>query len=383
MDNQNSSNSSNNTTGPFPNFGTPVSTPPSTTPFPPASDWSSAPTGTSNNLGQTSTFTTPSPWDTPTAQTTPAYPQNPLPSWTPPAEQPAPVSNTDFTPPAPPSTNVWSPFPSTNSGTTTSQPQTTTWTPPIQTPPIPEQNPLAATTQTELPPTNIQPIPATPSSWPPIPSEPASTESVSTSIPTFPPPQTTLASNDLETTKPSLSPLDNPWSAPTQPPPIADSASPVQPSWTAGGESAPTDLSHLISNNNPQQSAQPAPETLVVPSSPSTPEVPSLPVEAHKGIPKWLFGLGAGLLILVIGASAYFILGIGQPTKTTTSLPAAIATQPEAQPIAPVTTSIPQPVAEPTESATAGSANFGELQGNGSQTATSAADLLRQRQQGR
>ena len=216
---------------------------------------------------------------------------------------------------------------------------------------------------------------------------------------TNPPGETTPAGDGSEST---LSPLDNPWGSPIQPPPINEPQTPTQPSWAtttvnppqpeepvnpappAPSEAAPTDLSHLITNNNPEHppATQPAPETLVVPSNTGVaPEVPNIPTENHKGIPKWLIGLGIGLLILVGGASAYFILGIGQPPKTSTSLPATTAPKvSEVKPPPPIPT--PATQATPQPSAT-GSANFGALQDGSAPQATSAADLLRQRQQQR
>ncbi len=235
------------------------------------------------------------------------------------------------------------------------------------------------------PPAN--PFPTQPSTIPTTQPEPVST---------FIPPATT-------------SPLDNPWS--TSVPPVSS----PQPTWvppapptaplpvtlpeTALTESAPvqaepapvqselapTDLSHLISNNSPLDNGQnlsTAPETLVVPSTPinNSPQVPTLPTQDHRGIPKWLIGTGILLLIIVIGASAYFILGIGQP-KTNTSLPAEVSKTTVKTP-APIATPIPQTTAP----VASGSANFGQLQGgsaSASLQATSAADLARQRQQGR
>lgn len=144
-------------------------------------------------------------------------------------------------------------------------------------------------------------------------------------------------------------------------------------------EPAPTDLSHLI-NSGATEVIQPSsePETLVAPAG--VPEVPTVPTEGGKGFPKWLIGVGIGLLLIVGGASAYFILGIGQPPKTTTSIPATtVPNTNQAKPPAAAATQAAQPTSTPEAS---GSANFGQLQG-GSQTATSAADLLRQRQQGR
>lgn len=133
-------------------------------------------------------------------------------------------------------------------------------------------------------------------------------------------------------------------------------------------DAAPTDLSHLITNNNS------LPETLVVPPAPSTSETEATPVENHKGIPRWVIGVGIGLLLAIIATSAYFILGIGQAPKTA-SQPATVS-KTEIKPPAPIAT----PAAESSEQSATGSASFGDLQG-GSQQATSAADLLRQRQQ--
>ncbi len=290
-------------------------------------------------------------------------------------------------------TDTWSALPSSPPSVNTPSPQdpTATWTPPAQQNPYPQE-----------PAPQVDPLaPSSIPGWSPSPQPPQSSEPT----PTFMPPQPsplipntgTLASsiNDKAgNSEPNLSPLDNPWGAPTQPPPIdgSQSQSPIQPSWMNAsqnsepnvntgspapfpGESVPTDLSHLISGNS-IQSTQPAPDTLVVPPVNLTPEVPTLPTENHKGMPGWLIGLGIALLVLVGGASAYFILGIGQPSKGTTSLPATV----EVKTPTPIATPVPQPSSTPP--AATGSANFGSLQGgDGNQGATSAASLLRQRQQ--
>lgn len=193
---------------------------------------------------------------------------------------------------------------------------------------------------------------------------------------------------------PSTPSLNNPWDAPSQLPPIDGSPQNWSPSTnqtlssgpplpgleSTPTEPAPTDLSHLISNNPlPVTGQNPAPqssETLVVPSVTPTPEVPTIPTQSNHGIPKWLIGVGIGLLIIVAGASAYFILGIGQPTKTS-SVPAEVTNTKQ-------TVKTPPPIATTAPAAATGSANFGELQGsNTAPQATSAADLLKQRQQGR
>jgi len=181
---------------------------------------------------------------------------------------------------------------------------------------------------------------------------------------------------DTDEPSPATSPLDKPWE--TTP------VNPAQPSWMmntqttntplSSTEAAPTDLSHLISDNQQESTPVPTAENLVAPSTGVTPEVPNLPTETHTGIPKWLIGLGIGLLIIVLGASAYFILGIGQ-SKETTSLPAT--TTPQVKPPLPIATAS----AQPSPTTTTDSAGFGQIEGN-APSATSAADLIRQRQQG-
>jgi len=241
------------------------------------------------------------------------------------------------------------------------------------------------------------------------------------SVPDYSSPISTFLSTPASPDQPILntadssSPLDNPWNAPAQPPPFDGSVQNAAPTWMppnnptppsssgmaapmeaaaniagtesfsagmeskqVGGESAPTDLSHLLGNNSSDNPAQPqpaAPETLVMPSSNpnAAPEVPNIPTENHKSIPKWLIGVGIGLLIIVAGASAYFILGIGQSSKGTESVPAQITKQTVKTP-----PPIPQPASQPSIPAAAtGSANFGELDGTQQTAATSAGDLLR------
>ena len=222
----------------------------------------------------------------------------------------------------------------------------------------------------------------TPPTIPTPPPTPAAT-------PTFPQSTAELPPIQQGTTTPpsgNLSPLDNPWGVPT--PPLTFPPTPTDPSTltstpqavpqTIVSESAPTDLSHLIGNSQPEENSpqQSTLETLVAPPTNTAPDVPTTPQVEHKGIPKWLIGVGIGLFLLVVGASAYFILGIGRAPDIT-SIPATQApkTTQQIKPPAPLPTPVSQPAAT-------GSASFGELQGgsSGGQQATSAADLLRQRQ---
>lgn len=325
----------------------------------------------------------------------------------------------------------WSPPPPTSPANGISQPQpitpelTSPWPPPpaqsqpsqTQTSDL-SQNPSSATPldYSSNAPTADYSSPWTPPapSQPQQPTYPTNTPPMPQS-PTFTPP---IESTPQPISELNSSPLDNPWGAPSQPPPINEEL-PIspQPTWTpppvssplgtnltstptpteAGGmesrvndSAAPTDLSHLISGNTPvgeNLSYQTTPETLIVPSiANSTPEVPTLPSQEYKGIPKWLIGVGVGLILVVTGASAYFILGIGQPPKTTTSLPATqTSITQQVKPPPPIATPISQPT-QPTPAT--GSANFEQLQGSGNtQQATSSGsttiDTLRQRQQGR
>lgn len=191
-------------------------------------------------------------------------------------------------------------------------------------------------------------------------------------MPTFPPQTNSqLGTMDAALGSAPMQPLSGENTENSQPPAWSPSA-------TTDNSSAPTDLSHLITNNpSDRQPQQMAAETLVVPSTIASGEVPSLPGEGHKGIPKWVIGVGIGLLILVAGASAYFILGIGQAPEESSAPATEVQTQ--VRPPQPVATAAP--VVQPTPEPATGSANFGALEGSGTQQATSAADLIRLRQQ--
>lgn len=169
---------------------------------------------------------------------------------------------------------------------------------------------------------------------------------------------------------PSVTPQDLYGPSPASPPPPPPSI--VPPITPNPQEAAPTDLSHLVANNDQPVYTPPVtqPETLVTPPNGGE-EVPNVPIENHNGgMPKWVIGLGLGILLAVIGASGYFILGIGRQTENgSTSLP---ATTNKKQTITPP----PSPIASPSPATT--SATFGGV--SGTSPATSAADLLKQRQ---
>jgi hypothetical protein len=118
-----------------------------------------------------------------------------------------------------------------------------------------------------------------------------------------------------------------------------------------------------------------APSPVVTSSQPNLPPGEMAQVSTpppSSGFPKWVFLLGGVILLAVVGASAYFILGVGRPQST--SLPA------EQVPAVLTPTATP-PAA--TSSATP-SAGFGNLSGatpsSTTATGSSAFEILRQQQ---
>lgn len=181
------------------------------------------------------------------------------------------------------------------------------------------------------------------------------------------------------------------------------------PSWASGGtdsagtfgsvpEAVPTDLSHLVENpvtlpaggvaltsDNPVSPPAPAPDVTVSGQSVGTEAAQAVTSGTSGGFPKKMIVIGAAVLVVVIAASAYFILGVGQQPTEQTSLPAV-----QAPLTNPPKVTMPSPTLLPPPPST-GSASFGNLDGatpppsTGSASGgTSALDLLRQRQtQGR
>jgi hypothetical protein len=175
-------------------------------------------------------------------------------------------------------------------------------------------------------------------------------------MPTEPVPGTTDLPTETSAPVPSFDP------APSAP----EFTPPVQPT-----ETAPTDLSQLADQTQTYTAPVSQPETLVVP--PTSPEPTTIQTDGGgHHMPKWLLFVGIGLVLAVAGASAYFILGVGQtPTE---SIP---ATQQEQTLITPPAAS---PITQQQPPAATSSAGFGGFN-DGTSQATSAADLLRQRQQ--
>lgn len=319
----------------------------------------------------------------------PIFPQNP----TQPPQNPSPFTpdsitpTSDWTPPVQSSSVPQDPYsfpPSPNQTNFPSQPDQ--WPSPapaaqLQTDPLPSWSPSPL-------PDPAQPSPAMPDAgtssvnpWP-TPAPASASEPVLPSTDnSIPQPGNEPASSVFPPT-PTFMPSSVPQPAQTPFPPapsvFPDAQNPVQPGWT-NTDSAPTDLSHLITTPTPeqqQQSAQINSDTVVVPPVAPASDTP-LHAENHGKIPLWLIGIGIGLLILVGGASAYFILGIGQPSKPTTSLPAT--TVAEVNEVKTPTPVVASSSAQATPVAS-GSANFGSLEGNTNKTqATSAAELLRRR----
>lgn len=159
-------------------------------------------------------------------------------------------------------------------------------------------------------------------------------------------------------------------------------------------ESAPTDLSHLMDTASSGQVPAAGAAAPVVAGQMETLTVPAPASDANqvvtssgaKGFPKWLLiVLGLFLLLIIGGASAYFILGIGQE-KLPESIPAEQQTL-----SAPPKSIIPT---TPPPATSSGSNSFGSLAGQSTpsamptkvatssgQSGPSAIDLLRQRGQ--
>lgn len=271
--------------------------------------------------------------------------------------------------------------------------------------PIDPNNPVPATPQPVNPvPIAEPPVPAPAASmWggqPDLPATPPSVPSVPamnpvpTFVPPTSPPPATAGPEPMTPTTPNFG--ENPMPMPSAVPisePVAPSAFagvpdvPSVPSWASAGdnsanitppppEAMPTDLSNLMGSApvTPSEVAQP---TVVV--TPTGPETNQVVTSGRKGFPKIVLILGAILILVALGASAYFILGIGNSSTLPTSLPAeqqTLTTPPK----------IVVPSVAPAETGT-GSATLGNPSGAtisstpapATTSGTSALELLRSR----
>lgn len=214
-------------------------------------------------------------------------------------------------------------------------------------------------------------------------------------VPTFIPPSsvpTTPNFGENPMAMPATVPVSEP--VPVPPAPVeSDVSSSSVPSWASPSETpanpapagpipteaTPTDLSNLMGNApaTPSEVAQP---TVVV--SPTGPETNQVVTSGAKGFPKIVLILGAVLILIALGASAYFILGIGNSSNLPASLPAeqqTLTTPPK----------IVVPTVAPVENAT-GAGTLGNPSGattsgmvtptkTATTSGTSALELLRSR----
>lgn len=225
---------------------------------------------------------------------------------------------------------------------------------------------------------------------PSIPSKPAFSGTIDGAAPSvnpLTPPETTPQEppSPIQPITPEVFAPDN-SQTPSMPPNLsqslglgrAEQPGSTPPSPQTPTETAPTDLSHLISetppaNNHNEVYTPPIaqPDNLVVPSN-NTPESITTS-ENHFNISKILIIVGIIVILIVSGLSAYFILGIGKPAPSPASVPAQeestltnppqqIQTSPTLPSTPPATTSSNLVTPTPTPSG------------------TSAVDLLKQRQ---
>lgn len=228
-------------------------------------------------------------------------------------------------------------------------------TPPMSPPPFPSSEPQS-------------PVPSIPPAPVPLPEQPF--PSVSNETPS--PVDQTPVPPQPETNTFGMPPA----AAPTPFNPFASSGTGSQPSEPVASETVPTDLSNLVNTSPEAVSYMPQAEapSVVLPQAPGGGMDQAVPASGGKGFPKILIIIGGVILLIVIGASAYFILGIGKPAEP---LPVSnsIEQQPAAAPTAKLT---------PTPTVSTQSGSFSNLPGNPTVTPSgggggSAYDLLKKR----
>lgn len=228
-------------------------------------------------------------------------------------------------------------------------------------------------------------------------------------IPTFTPPAPSAATpptDPVTTFSPGVlgsSPADSAQmgtltGAPTDPSPLAqpeNSGGEVNTGFGGApnsSEASPTDLSHLVGTSESTEGAAVpsaeavSPQTLVVPTPPTSDANSVVTGSGSGGFPKWIFILGGVILLAVIGASAYFIMGVGRPAAPAVSVPVeqqSVLSRPKSiipseQPLvtAPLATNsggtpVSLPNAQPSSSVSTSTSTS---------TSSSAIELLRQRQ---
>ena len=247
------------------------------------------------------------------------------------------------------------------------------------------------------------PAPAPAPSWNPAPVAPTPAVMPDPVLAPTPAPMATPEPAPAPSAAPSwMAPLDPQpagMTTPTTPEPMAPTPAPdpmMQPTFSApqpetlapqapapSMDSVPTDLSQLVDQpmSMPNVGSTPAVDPgLSIPSAAPTDVTSVINTGEHKSMPIWIWIAGGLVLLAVIGASAYFILGIGQTASTdTTSVPAETNTAQQ-----PPLTNPPAPIIQPQVAPAAGTGStFGNLQATPSSstaTSSSAIDLLRERQ---
>lgn len=189
------------------------------------------------------------------------------------------------------------------------------------------------------------------SNWanPTAPITPATTESPAAGGLAAVPPQ--QEANPFNTPVAAPPTTFNPFSSPTA------GSTPPTPE-PAPSEAIPTDLSNLVNTTSEATSYMPqsqTPESLVVPPpQTSGGDVnQAVPASGGKGFPKIVIILGVIILLAVIGASAYFILGIGKPSEP---LPVSVPAEQQAP--------TPTIKVSPTPTVATQSGSFSNLPGN-------------------
>lgn len=318
---------------------------------------------------------TSTPADIPTAPQDPTWGASPPP----PVIEPASVAPAELVqPPVPPAAD----------------PTPATFSPPMPSPDANMVTPLARGADLGVTPPLASPVTSDAQPWslPPSALEPAVFPSPSTGdlspapdqapaaaepVPTFTTPALPQAA-DLVTPLPG--PMTQPDPAPAWPgtptPFSADSVPTVPP--PPDNDSSPTDLSHLVDDLTP--ASVPVPEAPVVTTSPA--DVNQAVTSGHGyGFPKWVLLIGLVVLLMVGGASAYFILGLGQSNQSTAPTSAPL----EQQPLTNSPKSMIPPQVQPT-ALPSGTASFTNLSGAVTPTpvatpsGSSAIDLLKSRQ---